>query len=71
VPIADQRGAALVPLIVAQATVSFGYVMGDLAGLSFLGLGVQPPPADWGVMVFAGEQNILAGHPSSRVHAAR
>ena len=39
------------PLIVAQATVVFGYAMVDLAALSFLGLGVQPPTADWGVMV--------------------
>jgi len=59
----------LVPLIVAQATVSFGYVMIDLAGLSFLGLGVQPPTADWGVMVAAGEQNILAGHPAQSLYA--
>ncbi len=59
----------LVPLIVAQATVSFGYVMIDLAGLSFLGLGVQPPTADWGVMVSAGEQNILAGHPAESLYA--
>jgi peptide/nickel transport system permease protein len=58
----------LVPLIVAQATVSFGYVMIDLAGLSFLGLGVQPPTADWGVMVSAGEQNILAGHPAESLY---
>jgi ABC-type antimicrobial peptide transport system permease subunit len=33
----------LAPLIIAQATVSFGYVMVDLAAISFLGLGVQPP----------------------------
>jgi peptide/nickel transport system permease protein len=59
----------LIPLIVAQATVSFGYVMIDLAGLSFLGLGVQPPTADWGVMVSAGEQNILAGHPEQSLYA--
>ncbi len=59
----------LVPLIVAQATVSFGYVMIDLAGLSFLGLGVQPPTADWGVMVSAGQQNILAGHPEESLYA--
>ncbi|HYX86648.1 MAG TPA: ABC transporter permease [Gaiellales bacterium] len=59
----------LVPLIVAQATVSFGYVMIDLAGLSFLGLGVQPPTADWGVMVSAGEQAILAGHPEQSLYA--
>ena len=37
-------------LIVAQATILFGYAMVDLAAISFLGLGVQPPAANWGVM---------------------
>ena len=31
------------PLIVAQATIMFGWAMVDLAAISFLGLGVQPP----------------------------
>lgn len=56
-------------LIIAQATVAFGYALVDLAALSFLGLGVQPPDPDWGVMVGAsgsiarGEygQSIFAG----------
>lgn len=59
----------LTPLIIAQATVSFGYVMIDLAALSFLGLGVQPPTADWGVMVSSGEQAILTGHPAQSLYA--
>jgi peptide/nickel transport system permease protein len=59
----------LAPLIIAQATVSFGYVMIDLAALSFLGLGVQPPTADWGVMVSSGEQAILTGHPEQSMYA--
>jgi len=59
----------LLPLIVAQASVSFGYVMIDLAGLSFLGLGVQPPTADWGVMISAGEQALLGGHPQQSLYA--
>lgn len=53
----------LVPLIVAQATVSFGYVMIDLAGLSFLGLGVQPPTANWGVMIEENQVGIVQGYP--------
>ncbi|HEY2553509.1 MAG TPA: ABC transporter permease [Streptosporangiaceae bacterium] len=57
------------PLIIAQATVSFGYVMVDLAALSFLGLGVQPPSADWGVMVASGEPSILEGHPQQSLYA--
>ena len=34
--------------IAAQSTLNFGYALLDLAGLAFLGLGVQPPTADWG-----------------------
>ena len=42
------------PLIVAQGTLLFGYAMVDLAAMSFIGLGVQSPQADWGVMVADG-----------------
>ena len=55
----------LLPLIVAQACVSFGYIMIDLAALSFLGLGVQPPTADWGVMISTGEQSLLRRLPAA------
>ena len=49
-------------LIVAQATTLFGYAMVDLAGISYLGLGVQPPAADWGVMVSENQQGIIQGY---------
>jgi peptide/nickel transport system permease protein len=45
--------------IVAQSTLNFGYALLDLAALAFLGLGTQPPTADWGVMLSDGRQNIL------------
>lgn len=45
--------------IVAQSTLNFGYALLDLAGLAFLGLGVQPPTADWGQMLSDGRQSIL------------
>jgi peptide/nickel transport system permease protein len=45
--------------IAAQATLSFGYALIDLAGLAFLGLGVQPPTADWGAMLSEGRQSLL------------
>ncbi|MGN6680735.1 MAG: ABC transporter permease, partial [Streptosporangiaceae bacterium] len=61
--------ANLAPLVIAQATVSFGYVMVDLAAISFLGLGVQPPSADWGVMIASGEPSILEGHPQQALYA--
>lgn len=38
------------PLIV-QVALCFGYAMLAEAGLSFLGFGVQPPNASWGVML--------------------
>jgi peptide/nickel transport system permease protein len=47
------------PAIVAQATLNFGYALLDLAGLAFLGLGVQPPTADWGAMLAAGRESLL------------
>jgi peptide/nickel transport system permease protein len=36
----------LMPMIVAQATLLFGYAMVDFAAISYIGLGVQPPTAD-------------------------
>lgn len=59
----------LLPLVVAQATVNFGYAMVDLAALSYLGLGVQPPQADWGAMVFTGQAGIIQGYPAESLLA--
>ena len=33
----------LVPTVGAQSTLNFGYVLADLAALSFIGLGIEPP----------------------------
>jgi peptide/nickel transport system permease protein len=52
----------VMPLLVVQAALSFGYALVDLAAVSYLGLGVQPPTAEWGVMVSTGQSSILAGH---------
>ncbi len=51
----------LAPFILMQATLTFGFSMIDLASVSFLGLGVQPPTSDWGLMVSTGEQSLLQG----------
>lgn len=59
----------LAPLILAQMTASFGYAMVDLAALSYLGLGAQPPSADWGQMVGTGQAGILSGHPAEALYA--
>jgi len=53
----------MLPLIVAQATILFGYAMIDLAAISFLGLGVQPPRPDWGVMISENQTGIVQGYP--------
>lgn len=42
--------------VLVQSTLNLGYSMLDLSGLSFLGLGVQPPDADWGTMISEGKQ---------------
>jgi len=57
-------------LIVACATLSFGYALIDLAALSFIGLGVQPPNPDWGVMVASGMPGILQGFPQESLYAS-
>ena len=54
---------SIAPLVLAQATLVFAWAMVDLAAISFLGLGVQPPTADWGVMVSTGEAGVLQGYP--------
>lgn len=57
-------------LILANATLAFGFALMDLAGLSFIGLGVQPPTADWGGMVGSGMSGVLQGHPQEALFAS-
>jgi peptide/nickel transport system permease protein len=45
--------------ILVQATVDLGTVILALSSLSFLGLGVQPPAPDWGLMVNEGRAYIV------------
>ncbi len=49
------------PVIASQCIVSFGYAMVDLAALSFLGLGVQAPGADWGLMLNESLTSLIMG----------
>lgn len=55
------------PTVLAQSTVNFGYALLDLAALSFLGLGVQPPTPDWGAMINQAQAAILQGQPLSAI----
>ncbi|MGW8485592.1 ABC transporter permease [Streptomyces sp. NPDC055886] len=57
----------IAPVVLAQATINFGYALMDLAGLSFLGLGVPPLTPDWGRMVFDGQTAVQHGYPLSAV----
>lgn len=59
----------IAPLIVTGATINFGFAMIELAALSFLGLGVQAPQADWGLMVSNGQQSLLKGYPAESLIA--
>ncbi len=47
------------PVVLVQSTIDFAYSILDLAALSFLGLGVQPPLADWGAMLAEGREYLL------------
>lgn len=60
----------LMPMIVVQAGIGFAYAMLDLAAISYLGLGLQPPTADWGVMVAGGQTSIIEGFPQQSLYAA-
>lgn len=52
----------LMPPVIAQliilATLDIGHMMLHVSGLSFLGLGVQPPTPEWGVMINDARQYI-------------
>ncbi|MBK8021171.1 MAG: ABC transporter permease [Chloroflexi bacterium] len=51
---------ALTPSLM-QAPLVFGWAILDVAGLAFLGLGITPPTAEWGVLVSEGAQHIVTG----------
>jgi peptide/nickel transport system permease protein len=48
----------LTPIIV-QVSLDVGYAILTTAGLSFIGLGAQPPTPEWGAMVAIGKDYIL------------
>ncbi|MGP0576892.1 ABC transporter permease [Paenibacillus peoriae] len=51
---------ALAPLLV-NATLGMGFAILTSASLSFLGLGVKPPIAEWGAMISEGRAYIISG----------
>jgi peptide/nickel transport system permease protein len=59
----------IMPFVVVQAALSFGSALIDLSALSYLGLGIQPPKAEWGLMVSDGQSSILNGSPAESLYA--
>lgn len=59
---------ALSPLV-AELGLRFIFAVLFLSSLSFLGLGVQPPEADWGSMVRENRQGIVFGVPAALIPA--
>lgn len=51
---------AIAPSLGVIATFDFGRIILSVAGLSFLGLGVQPPAPEWGAMISEGKSYLQA-----------
>src|SRR5882672_1067185 len=51
----------IMPIMMVQMSLTMGYAILNAAGLSFIGLGVKPPDAEWGIMVAEGANFIQSG----------
>lgn len=51
----------VMPPMMVQISLNMGWAILNAAGLSFIGLGVRPPEAEWGIMVAEGAQYIVSG----------
>ncbi|MBO0333143.1 ABC transporter permease [Sneathiella sp. CAU 1612] len=49
------------PPLMVQVSLNMGWAILNAAGLSFIGLGVRPPTAEWGIMVAEGAGYIVSG----------
>ena len=58
---------SLRPALVS-ATLVTGWAVLTVAGLAFLSVGIQPPQAEWGVMVGEGAGDIITGEWLSLIH---
>lgn len=54
----------ILPIILAYVAIDFAFALVNLAGLSFLGLGVQAGTADWGRML-SENRNLLYSNPTA------
>ena len=48
----------IMPLVVTTGALDIGAIMIEVAGLSFLGFGAQPPTPEWGLMLNEGRQYL-------------
>ena len=48
----------ILPMVVITGAMDIGTMMMEIAGLSFLGFGAQPPTPEWGLMLNEGRQYI-------------
>jgi len=48
----------VLPLVVVTGAMDLGVMMVEVAGLSFLGFGAQPPTPEWGLMINDGRQYL-------------
>ncbi|MDR2162604.1 MAG: dipeptide/oligopeptide/nickel ABC transporter permease/ATP-binding protein [Clostridiales Family XIII bacterium] len=55
----------IISTLVVQMMLDIGYAVLDLSAMSFLGLGVQPPTADWGAMLEEGRIIIMQAPAAS------
>jgi peptide/nickel transport system permease protein len=51
----------IMPIMCVQMSLTMGYAILNAAGLSFIGLGVRPPTAEWGIMVAEGSAFMVSG----------
>ena len=52
----------VLPAIMVETTVRLGYAIFTVASLSFLGFGIQPPSADWGLSIAENYAMITGGY---------
>ena len=51
----------VLPPMMVQVSLNMGWAILNAAGLSFIGMGVRPPQAEWGIMVAEGATYIISG----------
>lgn len=59
--LATQLFPNILPPMMVQMSLNMGWAILNAAGLSFIGLGVRPPAAEWGIMVAEGATYIMSG----------